>query len=915
MSLFWVGMTFSQTVMVRYIYGDEPGVGPQIYGQWELIDSSNNSQFYASGETVIVNPYENYTIKVSDGASTIEGGENDVSFLLYDEFQSSLNLSNGYLNFGTENGISVNYYDKIPIEFDVTADIEEVYIFDPWRWDEDGNNIFEFISVQKWLTEGDGEVFNERGVGLDNPIPPYYQLKAKRLVATSVTANDGIYRIENWSNPDDNYSILPIVDVGDPYNQNIPEYLTEDFHFVSPIVFNDGNINLNIFYVKVSETLEAEDKIVIFEGETLIIYPGSIIQFSSGIDVKGNLFIGENNSEETFLSGIDDEYWGGIVSTLNSRLHIFNSIISDCNEPILITGYNEYNPPVFDILIESTIFNGFQNKELRIMGVSDSESSYEGMINISDNSFDYGIIIGLNLGEVIIEDNIFNDFGRISSDWIFGDIIIKNNKFYTNSFSGMGTSNVIHIQHGKGIFNIEGNLINSPPNENPNYSIYGIFVQLFSNEYFQNSGANIFKNTIIFPQNFIGIMAYSTNEGEFNIFNNILYSSEVNEIGIVIDVENQWSNYNWNFNALYGIEINYQNFNNEELEIGINDLLINPELNEDFTLQYTSQCIDAGDPSIIDPDGTYSDIGAFYFHQTEGDINLNGNIDVIDILLLVDFILDNVIFDYNQLFVSDLNSDNEQDVIDILLLIQMILDQDINITNLLNVYLSGIIEAMEDGQRYKYNIDMLNEQDVYILHFKLQFENKIPLNIMKGLRSNDMTVSHVYKEDDYSLNIMVFSPEGRKITPGFGTIVEIELESTGLGRVGDLTDGSEFIITDLANNPETLIPVEIVSADELSRLADEKLNKLIPTKFALYPVYPNPFNPTATIRYDLPQESQVSLMVYDLNGRLIETLINSNQYVGINSVNWNAEHLPSGAYFIKLFTGEFEQIQKVILLK
>jgi hypothetical protein len=72
--------------------------------------------------------------------------------------------------------------------------------------------------------------------------------------------------------------------------------------------------------------------------------------------------------------------------------------------------------------------------------------------------------------------------------------------------------------------------------------------------------------------------------------------------------------------------------------------------------------------------------------------------------------------------------------------------------------------------------------------------------------------------------------------------VEIELETTALEREGELTNGSKFVITDLANNPETLIPVEIVSADELSRLADEKLNQLIPNKFALHPVYPNPFN-------------------------------------------------------------------------
>jgi hypothetical protein len=161
--LILLGLTNSQTLTVRYIYGDEPGVGPQIFGQWELIDSNNNSQFFESGETVGVNPFENYTIKVSDGASTIDGGENDVSFLLYDVIQSNLNLSNSYFNLGSEGEISVNYYDKIPIEFNVTADLDEVYILDPWHWDEDGNNISELIPVEVVTSEEMGKLIEQKG--------------------------------------------------------------------------------------------------------------------------------------------------------------------------------------------------------------------------------------------------------------------------------------------------------------------------------------------------------------------------------------------------------------------------------------------------------------------------------------------------------------------------------------------------------------------------------------------------------------------------------------------------------------------------------------------------------------------------------------------------------------------------------
>jgi hypothetical protein len=367
------------------------------------------------------------------------------------------------------------------------------------------------------------------------------------------------------------------------------------------------------------------------------------------------------------------------------------------------------------------------------------------------------------------------------------------------------------------------------------------------------------------------------------------------------------------FNNFYNTETNIITLCDQpDGTIYFDPLFFNP-LNNDYSLQYNSPCIDSGDPEKLDPDGTQIDIGAFYFNQLLGDVNSDGEINILDIPIFVNYILGNPNSNF-QFHVFDLNQDGIINITDVLALINIILGNDSIVNNSTITYLSGIIEAIEDGQRYKYSIDMLNEQDVYILHFKLQFNNKIPLNVIKGSRSNNMTITHVYKEEDNTLNIMIYSPEGRKIPQGYGTILEIELESTGLGRDGDLTDGSEFIITDLANNPETLIPVEIVSADELYRLS-ELQTSLLPTEYNLHLAYPNPFNPITNITYELPEESHVLLIVYNINGRLVETLINYNQLAGVYSIDWNAEYLPSGAYFIKLFTGEFEQIQKVILLK
>ena len=91
--------------------------------------------------------------------------------------------------------------------------------------------------------------------------------------------------------------------------------------------------------------------------------------------------------------------------------------------------------------------------------------------------------------------------------------------------------------------------------------------------------------------------------------------------------------------------------------------------------------------------------------------------------------------------------------------------------------------------------------------------------------------------------------------------------------------------------------------------------KIIPIEYALHPAFPNPFNPITTISYGLPLDTEISLNVYDIKGRIITTLIEGIRTAGMHSVDWNAENLPSGVYFVKLNAGEFTQTHKLLLIK
>jgi len=107
----------------------------------------------------------------------------------------------------------------------------------------------------------------------------------------------------------------------------------------------------------------------------------------------------------------------------------------------------------------------------------------------------------------------------------------------------------------------------------------------------------------------------------------------------------------------------------------------------------------------------------------------------------------------------------------------------------------------------------------------------------------------------------------------------------------------------------------------LSRAAmgvDEGLS--VPDVYALKQNYPNPFNPVTLIKYDLPKQANVNIIIYDMLGREVRTLINQTEEAGYKSVIWNATNdygkpVSAGVYLYQIRSGEFVQTKKMVLLK
>ncbi len=173
--------------------------------------------------------------------------------------------------------------------------------------------------------------------------------------------------------------------------------------------------------------------------------------------------------------------------------------------------------------------------------------------------------------------------------------------------------------------------------------------------------------------------------------------------------------------------------------------------------------------------------------------------------------------------------------------------------------------------------------------------------------------------------IGAFNSDGRIV--GVGTIYtdgRCGLAVWGDDPLTDEVDGlleGEVFELRLLDSGQNLLIESIQSGQGLVYKTDEftvldvAVETSIPTEFYLTQAYPNPFNSTTIITYGLPVESNVSLNLYDLSGRLIQTLIEGKGQAGVQTTILNAANLPSGLYFVRLSASAHVFTRKVMLVR
>ncbi|MGA7160888.1 MAG: aryl-sulfate sulfotransferase [Bacteroidota bacterium] len=161
--------------------------------------------------------------------------------------------------------------------------------------------------------------------------------------------------------------------------------------------------------------------------------------------------------------------------------------------------------------------------------------------------------------------------------------------------------------------------------------------------------------------------------------------------------------------------------------------------------------------------------------------------------------------------------------------------------------------------------------------------------------------------------------------------------SPAMGYVQRLSNGNTFIgwggtnpsVTEVTNDGkkvfEMSLPNEIVSyrafryqwngSGSTTSGVEETNNASIPRALTLSENYPNPFNPSTTIRYSVPVSGKVSIRVYNILGQAVATLVDGNQSAGSHEVSFNGANLSSGIYFYRIESGSSSAVKKMVLLK
>ena len=325
--------------------------------------------------------------------------------------------------------------------------------------------------------------------------------------------------------------------------------------------------------------------------------------------------------------------------------------------------------------------------------------------------------------------------------------------------------------------------------------------------------------------------------------------------------------------------------------VGIGDLI-------NLSFDSATLVYEDGDFTTITPGRT--DGGITVIDQLYGDVNLNGVYDGVDVLLIIRIVvgLPTDLTLFQQFVVADANQDDVVDLSDALFVLN-------------NLSVPKLIPASPGSAPITVTAPGVDTQAGDRIFIPIQLDTEASIH--------GVDISLQYDTEALTFDEMVY-PEPQELmvqnmsTPGIIRLAGITRQGFSVPN-GELM-GVYFIVREAGTHQIQVDQVMLLASDG-SKLAIRGITEgtSVPGQFKLHQNTPNPFNPSTTVRYDLPKESEVRLFVYNVLGQQVELLSLGMRPAGRHEVVWDASRFTSGLYLFRIEAGTFRQTIKMTLLK
>ena len=222
--------------------------------------------------------------------------------------------------------------------------------------------------------------------------------------------------------------------------------------------------------------------------------------------------------------------------------------------------------------------------------------------------------------------------------------------------------------------------------------------------------------------------------------------------------------------------------------------------------------------------------------------------------------------------------------------------------------------ATSKGGKFEAPVMYKSDVDIAAVQLEIRFDPEEVALLEPALtpRTEGLTIYSSSNEGIQKIGILNLSGE-HCISAGTGAVVTLR------GKASDLSS-LEITRALLVDRDAHKIPVNIVPEMKKSEEDFIAEKSSVPQDFSLWQNYPNPFNPETEIKYALPQDCDVKLIIYNILGKKVKVLLNKHQIAGFKTVHWDGkdekgDKVASGVYFYRLEADKFSEVRKMLLVK